>query len=324
MEASLPTWLDDPLCPQRGTTGHKEEGVGSSLPANLGVAGPDACPSLLGSTVRVDRPSTLYAHLAGREGGFRHYMRIMRLCRLYPWLSDVLAIDSCLACVQLVVCGVTAVGINKQMEISRRALEEGPRWSGLTSRVNKQMGSSLPGSRAGVNKQMAISQRALGAEPSDLGLTSRVYNPMEMLQHRRPGSWDTTLSLDAALGCLPRDADLHRLVAVIFGHFVPEPGGRFLYVNCLAPCSIYRRAVLCRVAQEDFLELGLPRSFQPLATGALGDDTWPIPVAAHRSVPGAPDYSSAAAVAKEAKKAAEEAKLHKRGQGGDDPGSAAQ
>ena len=164
MEASLPAWLDDPFRPQRETTGHKEEGVGASLPANLGVARPDTCPSWLGSTMRV----------------------------------------------------------NKQMEISRHALEEGPRWIGLTSRVNKQMGSSWPGSSSKQNKQMAISQLALGAEPNDLGLTSRVYNQMEILQHRRTGSWDTTWSLDAAFGCLPRDADLHQLAAVIVGHFVPE------------------------------------------------------------------------------------------------------
>ena len=73
MEASLPTWLDEPLCPQRGTTGPSEE----------------ACPSCLGSTVRGNRPSTLYVHLSGREGGLRPYMRIFRLCRLCPWLSAV-------------------------------------------------------------------------------------------------------------------------------------------------------------------------------------------------------------------------------------------
>ena len=33
--------------------------------------------------------STLYAHLGGREGGVRPYMRIMWLCRLCPWLSAV-------------------------------------------------------------------------------------------------------------------------------------------------------------------------------------------------------------------------------------------
>ena len=172
MEASLPTRRDDPQDPQWVTTGHQEEGVGASLPANLGVAGnrstsevnKQMVSSLLGSTERV----------------------------------------------------------NKQMEISRHALEEGPRWIGLTSRVNKQIGSSWLGSSSRDNKQMAISQLSLGAEPSDLGLTSRVYNQMEILQHRRTGSWDTTWSLDAAFGCLPRDADLHQLAAVIVGHFVPE------------------------------------------------------------------------------------------------------
>ena len=164
MEASLPAWLEEPCRPQRETTGHKKGGIEASLPANLGVAGPDTCPSWLGSTMRV----------------------------------------------------------NKQMEISRQALEEGPRWIGLTSRANKQIGSSWLGSSSRDNNQMATSQFSLGAEPSDLGLTSRVYKQMEILQHRRTGSWDTTWSLDAAFGCLPRDADLHQLAAVIVGHFVPE------------------------------------------------------------------------------------------------------
>jgi len=53
-----------------------------------------------------------------------------------------------------------------------------------------------------------------------------------------------------------------------------RPGGRLSFFNGLAPYSIFKHAVMCRMAQEDLACLGLICDFMPVRLGELADDVW--------------------------------------------------